>query len=364
MRKILIAISIALAGIFTSCSNTPLSINATISGLDSTNFIVYKISDKGTEAMDTLPIVAGKFTYSEKMDAADFRLFTVENRRDQGFVLFVGNEKVSIEGSVDSLENIKVTGSENNDLYKGLIAALEVPFTEKGSIGQELSIAQQQRDSLKFASLLDVMKQKDVEIDKIISDFAKTNPNSFLSPWALNNITQDFDYEKVNVIFEGLSEEAKSSRYGNELKERLANLSKLAIGVVPPDFTLTTTDNEEFTLSAQKGKVVLIDFWAQWCKPCREENINNVALMEKYGKDNFIIAGISIDREEDVEKWMKAIADDKINYTQMRDTKEVSKEYNVVSIPTTILIGEDGKIIGKNLRGGELAKKLEELYKH
>jgi len=144
----------------------------------------------------------------------------------------------------------------------------------------------------------------------------------------------------------------------------MRDLPKLAVGAVAPDFTLTTTDGSEYTLSAQKGKVVLVDFWAHWCKPCRAENPHNVALIEKYGKDGFTIAGISVDRPADKDKWLKAIEDDKINYTQMLDTKEVNKEYDVRFIPTTILIDKEGKIIAKNLRGEELSKKLAEIFGH
>ena len=222
-------------------------------------------------------------------------------------------------------------------------------------------MAQQQQDSVKLESLKDAIEQNDKKVESLAFDFAKTNSDSKISPWVLNTLVQKFEYDSVNPIYETLSQEVKDSKYGKALSERLVKLSKLAVGAVAPDFTLTTTTGEEFTLSAQKGKVVLVDFWAHWCKPCRAENPNNVALVTKYGLDKFVIAGISVDRPADKDKWITAIAEDGINYPQMLDILEINKNYDVRFIPTTVLIGVDGKIIAKNLRGEELAKKLEEV---
>jgi len=357
--------AIAFIGALASCNNNSgLNLNGTVTGLENGNFIVAKIENNKPTNIDTVAITNGKFTYTENLESPDFRLFILQENPQKGMFMFVGNDNVSLTGSIDSLDKAEIKGSESNDTYKSLIESFKKVQEEKGKLYQEAQMAQMQKDSIKLESLKDAIEQNDKKAEKVVYDFAKENKNSTLAPWALNTIIQKFEFETINPIFEGFTQEVKDSRFGKELSERLDRMAKLAVGAVAPDFTLTTKDGADYTLSAQKGKVVLVDFWAHWCKPCRAENPNNVALIKKYGKDGFTIAGISVDRPADKDKWLKAIADDKINYTQMLDTKEVNKEYDVRFIPTTILIDKEGKIIAKNLRGEELAKKLAEIFGH
>jgi len=356
---------VAFVGTLVSCSNSnDLKVNGTITGLENGNFIVAKIENNRPTNIDTVAIKDGKFTYTENLESPDFRLFILQENPQKGMFMFVGNDNVTLTSNIDSLDKADIKGSKSNEEYKSLIDSFKKVQEEKGKLYQEAQMAQMQNDSLKLESLKDAIEQNDKKAENVVYDFAKANNNSTLSAWALNTIIQDFKYETINPIFETLTPEVKSSKFGKELNERLTKLAKLAVGAVAPDFTLTTTDGSEYTLSAQKGKVVLVDFWAHWCKPCRAENPHNVALIEKYGKDGFTIAGISVDRPADKDKWLKAIEDDKINYTQMLDTKEVNKEYDVRFIPTTILIDKEGKIIAKNLRGEELSKKLAEIFGH
>lgn len=362
MRKI--AMVIAFVGTLVSCSNSDLKVNGTIEGLESGNFIVAKIEDNKPTNIDTVEVKNGKFTYSENLEGADFRLFILQEDPQKGMFMFVGNDNITLSAKLDSLDKVEIKGSESQDLYSSLIEGFKKVQEEKGQLYQEAQMAQMQNDSIKLESIKDAIELNDKKAEKVVYDFANTNNNSPLAPWALNTIIQKFEFETINPIYEGLGQEAKDSKYGVELSERLTKLAKLAVGAVAPDFTLTTTEGTDYVLSAQKGKVVLIDFWAHWCKPCRAENPNNVALINKYGKDGFSIAGISVDRPADKDKWLQAIIADGINYTQMLDTKEINKNYDVRFIPTTILVDKGGNIIAKNLRGEELAEKLAEIFGH
>ena len=362
MRKI--AMVIAFVGTLVSCSNTELKVNGTVEGLENGNFIVAKIEDNKPTNIDTVAVTNGKFTYTEKLESADFRLFILQENPQKGMFMFVGNDNITLTATLDSLDKAEVKGSESNDTYTTLIDAFKKVQEEKGQLYQEAQMAQMQKDSIKLESLKDAIELNDKKAEKVVYNFAKENNDTPLSAWALNTIIQKFEYETVNPIYEGLTQEVKDSKFGKALSERLEKMAKLAVGATAPDFTLTTTDGTDYTLSAQTDKVVLIDFWAHWCKPCRAENPNNVALINKYGKDGFTIAGISVDRPADKDKWLQAIAADGINYTQMLDTKEVNKNYDVRFIPTTLLLDKEGKIIAKNLRGEELAEKLAEIFGH
>lgn len=138
-----------------------------------------------------------------------------------------------------------------------------------------------------------------------------------------------------------------------------------AIGAQAMDFTQLDQNGKPVKLSDFRGKYVLIDFWASWCGPCRDENPNLVEAYNRFKDKNFTVLGVSLDRPDGKEAWLKAIKDDKLAWTQVSDLKfwnnEVAKQYGIQSIPANFLIDPDGKIIAKGLRGDDLQLKLAEL---
>lgn len=135
------------------------------------------------------------------------------------------------------------------------------------------------------------------------------------------------------------------------------------IGQPALDFKLTTPEGKEVSLSDYKGKVVMVDFWASWCKPCRKENPNVVRIYNRFKDKGFEILGVSLDNNKD--SWVEAIQKDKLTWTHVSDLAGwgslAAKQYGVTGIPYTLIIGRDGKIIEKNLRGEQLEKKLEKI---
>ncbi len=142
----------------------------------------------------------------------------------------------------------------------------------------------------------------------------------------------------------------------NQFIKRMDAIAPLSIGRMAPAFDLPTADGKVIRLADFKGKYVLIDFWASWCGPCRQENPNIVRLYNRFKDKNFTILGVSLD--DDKADWLKAIKDDGLNWTQVSELKRwdspIANLYKIESIPASFLLDPQGKIIAKNLRGADL----------
>ncbi len=197
--------------------------------------------------------------------------------------------------------------------------------------------------------------------------FIYQHPASVASVFAINewNMYNGFDIDSTKKMFASLTPSVKKSLAGTVLSERLAKIEKRSIGRIAPLFTQNDVNDKPVKLEDFKGKYVLIDFWASWCGPCRRENPAVVAAYQKYKDKNFTILGVSLDSEK--EAWLKAIEKDQLTWNHVSDLKgwknEVAVQYVVEGIPQNFLLDPTGKIIATNLRGEDLAKKLEEALK-
>jgi len=150
------------------------------------------------------------------------------------------------------------------------------------------------------------------------------------------------------------------------LETQIKNVQSLVVGAVAPEFTMMNLEGEPVNLSDFRGKVLLIDFWASWCGPCRRDNPHVVELYNKYKEDGFEILGVSLDKTKS--KWEQAVAKDNLTWSHVSDLKgwknEVALTYSVKSIPDTVLLDKEGKIIARKLRGPSLDQKLASIFGH
>jgi peroxiredoxin len=181
---------------------------------------------------------------------------------------------------------------------------------------------------------------------------------------AINFLDKDTEFAFIDSVARVIEKEMPDYQIKQDFLLEIKNLRKLAVGSIAPEIELPDPDGNIIKLSSLRGNYVLIDFWAAWCGPCRKENPNVVRMYHKYRDKGFEIFGVSLDRKH--EDWIKAIDSDGLIWTHVSDLKyfnsEAAKTYNINAIPATYLIDQEGKIIGKNLRGKSLEEKLKEIF--
>ncbi len=198
---------------------------------------------------------------------------------------------------------------------------------------------------------------------KIVKQMIDENPSSPACIFFIDILDSKKDYAYYKKLSDGLKPYA-GTQLVHDFIQKTINIKKLEIGNEAPEIALKNPEGKVVKLSSLRGNYVLVDFWASWCRPCRRENPNNVKMYQKYHDKGFEIYGVSLDRDKN--SWLKAIKDDNLTWTQVSDLKfwnsEGAKIYNVRSIPHTVLLDKEGKIIAKNLRGKSLEKKLAEIF--
>ena len=270
--------------------------------------------------------------------------------------------------SPDSAKKAQITGSKINDDSKRLIAQLKPIMDKAQSLAAEQKTATvQQQNSADFQnSMQQRYKQLQLEQQAAIKIFILSNPNSYLSFMALYEAGGPSpNPDELDTLFNSLSPEIKNTEQARLFKNSVEELRHTGIGATAPDFTQNDVNDVPVKLSSFRGKYVLLDFWASWCGPCRQENPNVVKAYNRYKDKNFTILSVSLDKADSRNSWLTAIRNDGLTWTQVSDLKfwdnEAAKLYYVTSIPANFLIDPNGKIVARDLRGDDLENKLEQL---
>lgn len=359
MKKLFLAIGLVPAILSAQQPSQQFTINAKLSGLAENSTVSLSDVNQPTDTLSKATVKNGSFVLKGSVQEPNLYYLNMDGAKKR-MALFMGNDKVSISGNSENLPEIKVTGSATHNDF----VAFQNTFNP---LFQDLSETSQKINSGAVPGNDSMMAVYSGQIDKIkssIDAFVAARKNSPVSPFLLL-VTHEVvgDPQKVSLQLEALDESVKKGFYAKILQQQLSKLSIGTIGSQALEFTQADVNGKPVSLASFRGKYVLLDFWASWCKPCRMENPNVVSAFEKFKDKNFTVLGISLDKAK--EPWLQAIKDDKLNWTQVSDLKfwsnEVAVAYGIESIPQNFLIDPNGKIIGKNLRGEELHSKLSEI---
>lgn len=286
---------------------------------------------------------------------------SVKSRRV--FSLFIEKGKIKVSGTVDSLGNIIVTGTTSNNDQTSSRAVTEKFYNSIKALRLELKDKQPDLDEYKNISTAITKKFDSIQLYEL--DFIRAHPRSLMSGTYLYVLQDKIPLEQLEELYSRMSNEIKQSVFGSIVREKIVARKRVIIGNSAPDFVSTDTSGKTIRLSSFQGKYVLLEFWANWCVPCRQQSPHLVEMYKKYSDKGFTIIQYSVDEKKDEEKWKAAIRKDQLTWTQIADLNgfenKVSKLYGVQPIPDNFLIDPSGKIIGRRVEGKELEEKLKKL---
>ena len=297
------------------------------------------------------------------------------------WMIRMDNEKVEMNAKFDDdlLEKMEIIGSEKAIYFQEVIRFFIDKQNELALYGQEFQNKQMAGASMEeLKGIENSYLTAEAAMKKEIKAKAKQTDDPIAGIYLLSGINSAEDIEFVKGKLNDYSRTMPNSTYITEMREKIkadedaiaqqaameAASKKIDIGTIAPDFTQKTPQGVDLSLSSLQGQVVLLDFWASWCKPCRIENPAIVAAYNKYKSKGFTVLSVSLDKQRNA--WMNAIAQDGLIWpNHVSDLQfwnnAAAREYGVSSIPAAFLIDENGVIIGRDLRGNALEEKLAEV---
>tara|TARA_B100000902_G_C27303143_1_gene913974 strand:- start:1657 stop:2781 length:1125 start_codon:yes stop_codon:yes gene_type:complete len=330
-----------------------------------------------TNIIDTVNIKNGKFSFKKTIQEEE--LFRLQFHDGSSFQIATNpGEKIKINFKE---QNLTISGSAGTEKLMQLDEKLIELITFRDSITKQLQGLSRNDD---YENIM--LAKRELFFEKLnehkayLKQFIEQNKNSKVSLAALfqtygksnSVLTVDEDLEDFEKVLTNLKARFPQSKDIILLENQIIQFKPLANGQPAPIFSLPNLDGKNISISDYKGKILLIDFWASWCKPCRIENPKLVKLYNQYSNLDFEILSVSLDgtprQKNPEEDWRKAITTD--NLTQWEHVSElngwqtyVREMYNLNSIPYTVLIDKEGKLIAKNLRGTDLEIKIKNLLK-
>jgi len=357
-----------------SCGNKKLNgafeLKGTLSNSNGETIYLEKLSSAQPVIVDSAVVNdKGEFDFLQYQPKIGFYRIKL-NQQNFAMLVLDSADKVNVTADIKDLANTyKTEGSPETKLfleYQEIAKQRDIRLDSLNKAFQML-MEENKMDNKRMDSISNLFRGPYEAIvnpsNEILGEKIKQNANMYASIMAIQSLETDKFVDVYKALDAGLISKFPNDKNVRMFHDVVSKILSSTIGQEAPEINLPSVDGKEMKLSSLRGKIVLIDFWASWCGPCRKEMPNVVKAYAKFKTKGFEIFGVSLDDNKD--RWVEAIAKDGITWPQVSDLKkwdgDVVRNYNITGIPFTVLLDKEGKIIAKNLRGEELEKKLAEV---
>ncbi|MDZ4807655.1 MAG: TlpA disulfide reductase family protein [Bacteroidota bacterium] len=344
------------------------TITGNIKGLGNDSVIIYvRNYYKGGELkIDTLITIgkSDKFFIKGHTDAVhDAAVMIGGFRARKSFTLFTEKGNINVKGHRDSLDFVTISGTKGNEEYSSYKKIEDNIYRQIRELQtQYKAVGDNKAEADRLSNEMDVCRDS-IRAGRV--SYIAEHPGSPASAIYLYVLQDHVSVEELEKLYTNLTRGVKNISYVRLIPQKIEARKRSAVGMPAPDFVSKDTSGNLVRLSDFKGKYVLLEFWANWCVPCRAQHPHLAEMYKKYGDKGFTILQYSVDEQNAADKWKAAIVKDKLVWTQASDLmglgSMVAKTYGVQPIPDNFLIDPSGKIIGRRLEGKELEKILAEL---
>ena len=358
MKKILFTVSLLLGCLFTSMAQgDSYKIEGRLANTVNGKLLLIADTENGMIDIGEATVTNGIFEFTGRMPEITVVYLTPVKKTPVLATIMLENAHYTI--TLGTNEMIVESDCEAQKIWK-----------EFDDLNKYLLRTQQQMDAQarQNISLQPKLQQEFGKIEnKVLADelaLIKKYSDSYVSAYVVAGKMQGMDDTKLTARYEALGEKAKASFYGKRVAVKLAEMQKVAVGAIAPNFSAPLADGGVLALHETKGKVKIVDFWASWCQPCRQENVNLLKLYKRYRPRGLEIISVSLD--DNKQAWLNAIGQDGSDWKNVSDLKQpsaIAAEYLVTAIPSTFILDNENRIVAKDLRGKELEKFVEEMLK-
>ena len=322
-------------------------------------------SDYSIELVETLSFDDKSMEFNLFISEATLYRLDFMGYTSLDLIAYDSDINISVDDS-NSLFEYKIKGSEDTDILKSIGDKITSYRSEIRDLNIKFVEASQEQDGQLVNSIRGEFDFKKNQFELSLKDYLSNTKNSLAVLVTADYLDLEENLDFWQNIYKKYSEEFSGNSYFKNFEDKLIKIKSISVGSIAPDVVLNDTSGVPVSLASLRGKYVLLDFWAAWCRPCREENPNIVLNFNKYKSKGFEVYQVSLDRNKS--DWVRGITQDELPWINVSDLKyyqsEAAEIYDVDRIPSAYLLDPDGKIIAKNtdLRGENLSRKLDEIF--